>query len=242
MRSYVLRGGRLTAGQERALRSLWGRYGLALAAVARPAAGFALLPETPPIALPITPARQKEIFGRVAPLHLEIGFGDGEALAALARENPHCDFIGVEVHLPGVGRLLLRLEAEGLGNVRVVCADGAVVLEQAFAAGALAGVHLYFPDPWHKKRHHKRRLVQADFIALLASRLRAGGGFHFASDWGEYAEEVLALVEGAGCFENRAGAGEFASLKLAGRAETKFERRGRRLGHSVWDLVVRKVG
>ncbi|MDD9858775.1 MAG: tRNA (guanosine(46)-N7)-methyltransferase TrmB [Gammaproteobacteria bacterium] len=221
IRSYVLREGRLTAGQRRALEQLWPRYGLTL-----PPAG-----EAPDY---------RRAFGRNAPLHLEIGFGDGGALLEMAGNNPHCNFLGAEVHRPGVGRLLLQIEARQLANIRLFCEDGMGVLTTAVAERALAAVYLYFPDPWPKKRHHKRRIMQPAFIELAATRLAAGGHFHFATDWQDYAEQALERLEQCGQLENCAGRGCF-SPRPAWRPQTKFERRGQRLGHRVRDIVMRKA-
>jgi len=267
VRSYVLREGRLTAGQRRALEALWPKYGLDLAADAGRsggglcdggdggfdggfAAGFdgdfdggfagsfagGFAANAAPTAAPDYP----QIFGRNAPLHLEIGFGDGEALLEMAARNPHCDFLGAEVHRPGVGRALLQIEARQVANIRLFRADGFQVLSAAVAPRALAALYLYFPDPWPKKRHHKRRLLQPRFIELAASRLATGGHFHFATDWRDYAEQALARLEEFNGWENCAGRGRFSPRPPA-RPQTKFERRGQRLGHPVWDVVMRKT-
>ncbi len=229
VRSYVLREGRLTKVQRRALDELLPRYGLTL-----PAAGSEPGTEPKPLDL-------RQAFGRAAPTRLEIGFGDGGALLEMAAKNPHCNFLGAEVHRPGVGRLLLQLEARGLANVRVFCDDGIQVLTRALAAQALDALYLYFPDPWPKKKHHKRRIVQAAFIELAAPRLAAGGQFHFATDWQPYAEQALEQLEQSAHFENRAGPRHF-SPRPPNRPSTKFERRGQKLGHGVWDIVMRKLG
>lgn len=223
VRSYVLREGRLTDGQRRALNQLWPVYGLGL-----------------PTAEGV-PLNFRQIFGRIAPTDLEIGFGDGGALLDMAEKNPDRNFIGAEVHRPGVGRLLLQLEARRIANVRVFCADGIEVLSAAIAEHSLEAVYLYFPDPWPKKKHHKRRILQGAFIELIADRLTAGGRLHFASDWQPYAEQALERLEQSGRFENCAGAGRF-SPRQDERPLTKFERRGRNLGHEVWDIVMRKEG
>ncbi len=197
VRSYVLREGRLTKGQRRALDELLPRYGLAL-----PAAGSEPGPGTEPKPKPLD---LRQAFGRAAPTRLEIGFGDGGALLEMAAKNPHCNFIGAEVHRPGVGRLLLQLEARGLANVRVFCDDGIQVLTRALAAQALDALYLYFPDPWPKKKHHKRRIVQAAFIELAAHRLATGARLHFATDWQPYAEQALERLEQSAHLENCAG-------------------------------------
>ena len=221
VRSYVLREGRLTDGQRRALAQLWPVYGLELPAAER------------------APLNFQQIFGRAAPTRLEIGFGDGGALLEMAEKNPDRNFIGVEVHRPGVGRLLRQLETRQIANVRVFCADGIAVLSAAVAEHSLEAVYLYFPDPWPKKKHHKRRILQGPFIELLADRLTAGGRLHFATDWQPYAEQALERLEQSDRFENCAGTGQFPP-RPDDRPLTKFERRGRNLGHGVWDIVMKK--
>ncbi len=218
MRSYVRREGRMTVAQRQALATLWPRYGI-------DAGREILVP--------------RKVFGREAPLHLEIGFGMGDTLLALAKGNPQCDYLGVEVHRPGVGRLLLGLAERELQNVRVLCADAGDVLEHNLAPHSLAAIYLLFPDPWPKKRHHKRRLVQPAWAALACSRLRLGGELLIATDWQDYAEHMLDVLDGTQELTNCAGAGHFAPPG-EGRPETKFERRGRRLGHAVWELRYRR--
>src|SRR5262249_27095411 len=178
------------------------------------------------------------LFGRDAPRTLEIGFGNGENLLELASAHPVRDFLGIEVHRPGVGRLLLGLDARGLSNVRVVCHDAVEVCEQ-LPPGWLAEILVLFPDPWPKKRHHKRRLMQRPFITLLTRALAAGGVLRVATDWQPYALEMLETLEAMGELENLAAAGGF-SARPEERAPTRFERRGTRLGHEVWDLAFRK--
>jgi tRNA (guanine-N7-)-methyltransferase len=219
IRSFVLRAGRTTAAQQRALSELWPRYGIPYTAAVLDLAA---------------------LFGREAPRTLEIGFGNGENLAALAAARPERDFLGVEVHRPGVGRLLLSLEARALANVRIVCHDAVEVLEQQLAPGSLDEILILFPDPWPKKRHHKRRLVQPAFAALLASRLGAGGVLRLATDWEPYAREMLATLAAQSALANLAADGAFVP-RPAQRAPTRFERRGQRLGHEVWDLQFRRV-
>ncbi len=170
---------------------------------------------------------------------LEIGFGNGEVLAELARNYPDNDYLGVEVHRPGVGHLLLLIEKFGLTNVRLFMHDAVEVLQNQLPPRSLDEVLLFFPDPWPKKRHHKRRIVQPSFIELVASRLQAGGVFHLATDWENYAEQMLELMDKSEMFENIAGAGCFAE-RPESRPVTKFERRGQRLGHGVWDLLYRR--
>jgi tRNA (guanine-N7-)-methyltransferase len=218
VRSFVRRQGRITLAQNAALESLWPQFGL-------------------DPALPLDP---KAVFGRAAPLVLEIGFGNGDSLAQMAQEAPETDFIGVEVHRPGVGHLLLRAQALGLNNVRVYCADAVEVVGGLLADNSLDGAQVFFPDPWHKKRHHKRRLVNPEFTALLAAKLKPGGVLHCATDWEPYAEQMLEVLEGCPALRNLAGPGHF-SERPARRPLTKFEQRGERLGHRVRDLLFEKV-
>ena len=218
IRSYVTRGGRITAAQQRALDELWPKYGVDFA------------PHTLDLRL---------LYGREAPLTLEIGFGNGENLVALAAAHPERDFLGVEVHRPGVGRLLLQLEERELGNVRVVCHDAVEVLERQLAPHCINEILVLFPDPWPKKRHHKRRLVQGPFAALLARRLAAGAVLRLATDWQPYALEMLATLTRTAGLENLAADHGFVA-RPAERAPTRFERRGERLGHEVWDLAFRR--
>lgn len=216
VRSFVLREGRLTPGQQRAFDTLWPRWGLDF----RP-----------------EPLDLATLFGNTNPAYLEIGFGNGESLAQMARRHPDRNYLGVEVHRPGVGHLLLKLEEFGCDNVRLIRHDAVEVVQQMLPAACLSGVYLFFPDPWHKKRHHKRRILQPTFVDALARVIRAGGLFHAATDWQDYAEQMLATL-GADSrrFENATGAGGFCA-RPADRPLTKFERRGQRLGHGVWDLI-----
>ena len=170
---------------------------------------------------------------------LEIGFGNGEALATMAGEDPATDFIGIEVHRPGVGHLLLELERRELDNVRVVCDDAVQFIGRCLPGCSLDRVLLFFPDPWPKKKHHKRRLVQPDFVALVARKLKTGGHFDMATDWQPYAEHVLRVMETSQDFINCSGDGRY-SQRPDYRPVTKFEKRGRKLGHAVWDLVYRR--
>lgn len=217
IRSYVLRAGRMGSGQQRALERLAPRFVLPFATA---------------------PVDFAAVFGRRAPLVLEIGFGMGDATAAIAQALPATDFIGVEVHPPGVGALLQRIEERGLTNLRLVRHDAVEVLGQMVAPASLAGVHVFFPDPWHKKRHHKRRLIQPGFVALLASRLAPGGYLHCATDWQPYAEQMLEVLSAEPLLRNTADA---YAPRPAYRPLTKFEQRGLKLGHGVWDLVFARV-
>jgi len=218
IRSFVRREGRITRGQQRALDELWPKYGIAAD----------------------TPADLDRLFGRAAPRTLEIGFGNGEALAEMAGQQPDHDFIGIEVHRPGVGHLLQLLEQRGIDNVRIYRADAVKVLKECLPDGSLDRVLLFFPDPWHKKRHHKRRIVQPAFIQLLGKKLKVGGILHMATDWEDYAEHMLAVMQASGDFRKCAGTGEY-SPRPDYRPVTKFEQRGRRLGHDVWDLVFERL-
>ena len=222
IKSFVKRGGRTTTAQARAWAELGARY---------------LLPFAP------QPLQPEPVFGRRAPLILEIGFGMGEASAHIARLRPADDFLCCEVHAPGVGALLKRISEQGLGNVRIVAHDAVEVLQHMLPEGTLAGVHIFFPDPWHKLRHHKRRLLQPPLVALLASRLQAGAYLHCATDWQPYAEQMLQVLGAEPLLANAAtdsasaaGLGGYAP-KPDYRPLTKFEQRGLRLGHGVWDLV-----
>jgi tRNA (guanine-N7-)-methyltransferase len=220
IRSYVLRAGRITAAQQRALDELWPRYGI----------GFE------PHELDLT-----QLFGRVASRTLEIGFGNGEHLLQRALAQPEQDFLGVEVHRPGVGHLLLAAAKAGVANLRIIAHDAVEVLQQQLGAGSLAEVQLLFPDPWPKKRHHKRRIVQPEFVALVASRLGAGGRLHLATDWEPYAEHMLLVLSGCGLLANCAAAGGFIDVDaVQARSATRFQRRGERLGHRVRELLFRR--
>ena len=181
-----------------------------------------------------TPLAPAGVFGRSAPLVVEIGFGMGDATAAIAAQMPQHDFLGVEVHPPGVGALLKLIGERDLHNLRIVQHDAVDVLREMLAPGSLAGVHIYFPDPWHKKRHHKRRLIQPDFVALVAGRLRPGGYLHAATDWQPYAEQMLQVLSAEPLLANTV---EGFAPRPAWRPPTRFENRGLRLGHGVWDLL-----
>jgi tRNA (guanine-N7-)-methyltransferase len=216
VRSFVLRQGRMSAAQQRALDTLLPRLGIAYS------------PE---------PLHFAAVFGRIAPVILEIGFGMGETTAAIAAENPQLDFLGLEVHGPGVGALLNRVEAAGLRNVRVLQHDAVDVVARMIPQASLAGIHIYFPDPWPKKRHHKRRLLRPEFVHALAQRLVAGGYLHAATDWDEYAQEILATFSDEPLLANTVP--DFAP-RPAWRPQTKFETRGLKLGHGVRDIVFRR--
>ena len=218
VRSFVLRQGRLTRGQELAIATVWPVYG---------------------IERDETLLELEELFGRKASITLEIGFGDGVSLAEMAETAPEKDFVGIEVHRPGVGRLLHLINELGLTNVRVMDDDAVEIIKDRIPEQSLDCVQLFFPDPWHKKRHNKRRIVQPDFVSLIASRLKSGGIFHMATDWKPYAEHMAEVMEASD---------EFVSLsdspfspKPDARPVTKFERRGLKLGHGVWDLLYKRV-
>jgi tRNA (guanine-N7-)-methyltransferase len=241
IRSFVRREGRMTDSQKRALEELWPRYGLE----APQGRGHGPLPRGP---LPQGPLPQGQVsqwlsqaFGRTAPVVLEIGFGNGEHLLARAQAEPDKDFVGVEVHRPGAGRVLNRAAAAGLTNLRVACHDAVEVLRDWLPERALAEIVIYFPDPWPKKRHHKRRLVQPDFARLAASRLAPGGLLKLATDWANYAEQMRAVLDAEPALANTAGAAGFIA-RPAERPLTRFEQRGVKLGHAVFDLVYRRVG
>ena len=216
IRSYVVRAGRMGTGQQRALAELAPRwvlpYGEGLADFAA-------------------------AFGRQAPRVVEIGFGMGDATAQIAAARPDTDFLGIEVHPPGVGALLQRIEERGLANLRIVQHDAVEVMQHMVAPASLAGVHVFFPDPWHKKRHHKRRLIQPPFVALLASRLAPGGYLHCATDWQPYAEQMLEVLAAEPLLANRFPG---YAPRPDYRPLTKFENRGLKLGHGVWDLVFKR--
>jgi tRNA (guanine-N7-)-methyltransferase len=220
VRSFVRREGRFTTAQRRAVDSLLPKYGV---------------PEGD------EPINFTALFGRAAPVHLEIGFGNGEALAAMARLHPEINFLGIEVHRPGVGALLQRLETEALTNVRVISADAVDVLSRRIPDRSLSAMYLFFPDPWPKLRHHKRRLVQPGLVSLVCQKLQIGGLWHLATDWEDYARHMLAVLTEAEGFENASGPGQFAA-RPESRPLTRFERRGQKLGHAVWDLVFRRIG
>jgi tRNA (guanine-N7-)-methyltransferase len=215
IRSYTLRQGRLTPAQQRAMDELFPRFGLASAAA---------------------PLDCTALFGRSAPCILEIGFGNGDSLAAIAQAHPDNNYLGIEVHTPGVGHLLLRIEELGLNNLRVMRDDAVEVLTQRIPDGSLDAVYLFFADPWPKKRHHKRRIVQDEFVQLLRRKLKVGGHFHMATDWENYAQHMLEVMTAAAGFRNTSPTGDYVP-RPDYRPLTKFEQRGQRLGHGVWDLI-----
>jgi len=216
IRSFVVRAGRMGTGQIRAIEELGPRF-----------------------VVPYSPQRLdvEALFGRKAPIVLEIGFGMGQATAAIAQAMPGTDYLGVEVHVPGVGALLKLIGENQLGNIRIVQHDAVEVLEHMIAPGSLSGVHVFFPDPWHKKKHNKRRLIQPEFVARLATRIAPGGYLHCATDWQPYAQQMLEVLSGEPALENTA---DGYAPKPDYRPLTKFENRGLQLGHGVWDLVFRR--
>ena len=217
IRSFIRRQGRVTPGQQLALDNCWVKYCLD----------------------PKVDYDFSKVFGRDAPLVVEIGFGNGESLAKMAAANPDTDYIGIEVHRPGVGHLMLLLDQQGLSNVRIYSHDAIEIIEHKIADNSLAGLHLFFPDPWPKKKHHKRRIVRPDFVELLVRKLKAGGYFHAATDWQNYAEAMLAILSAVPRLNNISPTGDYCE-RPEYRPLTKFEQRGIRLGHGVWDLIFRK--
>jgi len=222
IRSFVRREGRLTDAQADALQRLWPRYGLGS------------YPEGEHL-LPVPAQDWPALFGRRAPLAFEIGFGNGERLIHAAQTRPEVDFIGAEVHRPGVGRALQDIEKLGLSNVRVMCADAVEFVRHAVAPGTFAEVAVLFPDPWHKTRHHKRRIIQPEFAALIANALAPGGRFRLATDWAPYAEHMLDVLNAEPALRNTAENGRTVP-RPDDRPLTRFEKRGLRLGHEVADL------
>ncbi|BBP46985.1 tRNA (guanine-N(7)-)-methyltransferase [Thiosulfatimonas sediminis] len=219
IRSFALRQGRLTASQERALEDFWPRFGLEVK--------MGLLDFS-------------HVFARQAPTIVEIGFGMGKSLAEMAEANPQNNYIGIEVHKPGVGALLRLIDDKQLQNVRVFNHDAIEVLEQCIPLNSLDGVYLFFPDPWHKKRHHKRRILQAPFATNIAKHLKIGGQFHMATDWENYAEHMMEVMSSLTNYRNISGIGQFTA-RPDYRPLTKFEARGHRLGHGVWDLIFERI-
>jgi tRNA (guanine-N7-)-methyltransferase len=224
IRSFVLREGRQTPSQQRAMQELWPRYGLDFRGA---------------------PRAFEQVFGRSNPLVVEIGFGNGDALLHAASNDQERDYIGIEVHAPGVGRLLNAIDGAGLANLRVYRHDAVEVLQHEIAIGALDELRIFFPDPWHKKRHHKRRLIGPGFAEVLASRLRIGGLLHLATDWQDYAEQMWDVLDAQPLLRNNDGARGFAQPHApeepARRRQTRFESRGLGLGHGVWDLLYTRI-
>lgn len=218
VRSFVRREGRLTPGQQRAIDTLWASFAID--------EGDSLL-------------NFNEIFGRDVPKVLEIGFGNGVSLIQMAINQPEHDFIGVEVHRPGVGQLLKAIDAHNLSNLRVICTDAVELLKHRISDNALDRVQLYFPDPWHKKRHHKRRIIQPAFVTLLTEKIKSGGHLHMATDWQHYAEQMLDDLSQNTLFENCSDDAKYID-RPDYRPLTKFEQRGLNLGHGVWDLLYKR--
>ncbi len=216
IRSFVLRQGRVSPAQQRSLDTLMPRYGIAYAA---------------------QPLDLELAFGRCAPKILEIGFGMGEPTVKISLAHPQNDYLALEVHPPGVGSLLKQIDAQGIQNIRIIQHDAVEVLRDMVNDATLDGVHIFFPDPWHKARHNKRRLIQAPFITKLVQKIKPGGYIHVATDWQDYAEQVLAVLSAEPLLQNTAA--DYAE-KPAYRPLTKFEQRGLNLGHGVWDLVFRR--
>lgn len=214
IKSFIRRQGRLTPGQQHAIDTLWDRYCL-----------------NPDVDYDFS-----EVFGRTAPIIMEIGFGNGTSLVEMAEANPELNYIGLEVHTPGVGHILRLIEDKGLNNIRLYNHDAVEVLENRIKDGTLTGLHLFFPDPWHKKKHHKRRIVRPDFVGLLTRKLRSGGYFHAATDWQHYAEEMLTILSANSELTNTSETRDYCP-RPDYRPLTKFEQRGIRLGHGVWDII-----
>lgn len=219
IRSFVRRQGRLTKGQQHALDNYW------------PVMGVEYQPE---------PVDLVSLFGREAPVVLEIGFGMGASLVTMAESNPQQNFLGIEVHSPGVGACLSTAHEAGVENLRVMCHDAVDVLDKMIPDNSLRMVQLFFPDPWHKARHNKRRIVQAPFAELVLRKLKLGGVFHMATDWEAYAEHMLEVMSGIAGYQNQSSTQDYVP-RPESRPLTKFEQRGQRLGHGVWDLMFERI-
>lgn len=219
IRSFVRRQGRLTKGQEFALENYWPVMG---------------------VEYQDAPVDFAELFGREAPVTLEIGFGMGTSLVAMAKANPQQNFLGIEVHSPGVGACLATAHEEGVENLRVMCHDAVEVLQKMVPDNSLSMVQLFFPDPWHKARHNKRRIVQVPFAEFVKSKLKLGGVFHMATDWEPYAEHMLEVMSSIDGYQNHSESNDYVP-RPDSRPVTKFEQRGHRLGHGVWDLMFERV-
>lgn len=219
VRSFVRRQGRLTPGQQRAIDTLWSQFAID--------EGDSLID-------------LNALFDRDAPKVLEIGFGNGLSLSKMAAAQPETDFIGVEVHQPGVGQLLKAIEEQGLTNLRVACTDAVVLLQERISDNALDRLQLYFPDPWHKKRHHKRRIIQPSFVQLLSEKIKSDGYLHMATDWQHYAEQMLEDLSNNVDFINCGDESGYIP-RPEYRPLTKFEQRGHKLGHGIWDLLFKRA-
>ncbi len=219
IKSYVRREGRLTAGQQRTLEKLWPIFGIDYAE---------------------HPLDLDACFGRDAQKVLEIGFGNGDSLHQMAQAHPEIDYLGIEVHRPGVGHLLHLVEQSGATNLRIMCHDAVEILRHQIMDASLDRIQLFFPDPWHKKKHHKRRIVQAEFAGLVACKLKPGGIFHLATDWENYAEHMLTVLNPHPFFRNLSISNDYVPRPKE-RPVTKFETRGRRLGHDVWDMLFQRI-
>jgi len=219
IRSYVLRTGRMTAAQQQGYDSGWHQWGLSY--------------QSGPLDIP-------ETFERLAPVVLEIGFGMGQSILAMAKATPDCNFIGIEVHTPGIGKLMSGMKEQAVDNLRIYHHDAVEVLRDCIPENSLDTVQIFFPDPWHKRKHHKRRLIQAIFVELLRTRLKPGGLLHLATDWENYAGQMMAVLSGTDTYKNSYGEGQYAP-RPEHRPYTKFEKRGERLGHGVWDLMFTRV-
>jgi tRNA (guanine-N7-)-methyltransferase len=219
IRSYVRREGRFTPSQRSAFKTLWPAYGIDKTAELW---------------------NFEELFGRQSDVFLELGFGDGRVLKTLSARHPENDYLGIEVHRPGVGRVMRELNEEGLMNVKLAADDGMEILQQNIATESLAGLLIFFPDPWHKKKHNKRRMIQPEFVHMAATRIKVGGILHLATDWEDYALQMLDVLSSEPLLENSSSKNSFIE-RPESRPLTKYEQRGMRLGHSVWDLLFNRI-